>query len=105
MVHQVTLFKLKPEVTPAKLEQMMMTARMSLLKVPEILSVRCGKNIDPQSDWPFFIALDFESMEKLKMAEEDAIFMKFQSDVVKPNTGERLTHNFEMEPGKSVKYS
>jgi hypothetical protein len=43
MVHQVTLFKLKPEVTPAKLEQMMMSTRMSLLKIPEILSVKCGQ--------------------------------------------------------------
>ena len=44
MVHHITLFKLKPEVTPAKLEQIMMTTRMTLLKIPEILSVRCGKN-------------------------------------------------------------
>ena len=39
MVHHIILFKLKPEVTPAKLEQMMRNTRMSLLKIPEILSV------------------------------------------------------------------
>jgi hypothetical protein len=99
------LFKLKPEVTPAKLEQMMMTTRMSLLKIPEILSVRCGKNIDPKSEWPFFIALDYETTEKLAMAEEDAIYLKFSVDVLKANTAERMTFNYEMEPGKSVKYS
>jgi hypothetical protein len=32
MVHHVTLFKLKPEVTPAKLEQIMMSTRMTLVK-------------------------------------------------------------------------
>ena len=105
MLHNVTLFKLQPEVSPAKLEQIMMTTRMTLLKIPEILSVRCGKNIDPASEWPFFIALEFESTEKQAMTEDDAIYMKFVVDVVNPNTVERLTLNYEMEPGKSIKYS
>ena len=105
MIHHVTLFKLKPEVTPAKLEQIMMTTRMSLLKIPEILSVKCGKAVDPKAEWPFFIALDFESTEKLAVTEDDAIYMKFTTDVIKPNTAERLTLNYEMEPGKNVKYS
>lgn len=105
MVHHVTLYKLQPEVTPAKLEQLMMTTRMTLLKIPEVLSVKCGKNIDPKSEWPFFIALDFESMDKLAMTEDDAIYMKFVADVIKPHTADRLLLNYEMEPGKSVKYS
>ena len=104
MVHQVTLFKLKPEVTPQKLEQMMMTTRMSLLKIPEILSVKCGKAIG-KNEWPFFVSLEFESMEKLAMTEDDAIYMKFVADVIKANTAERLTLNYEMEPGKNAKYS
>ena len=105
MVHHITLCKLQPEVTPTKLEQLMMTTRMSLLKIPEILSVRCGKNIDAKCEWPFFVALDFESMEKLAMTEDDAIYMKFIADVMKPHTTDRLVLNYEMEPGKSVKYS
>ena len=104
MVHQVTLFKLKPEVTPQKLEQMMMTTRMSLLKIPEILSVKCGKAIG-KNEWPFFVSLEFESMEKLAMTEDDAIYMKFVADVIKANTADRLTLNYEMEPGKNAKYS
>jgi hypothetical protein len=105
MVHHVTLYKLQPEVTPAKLEQLMMTTRMTLLKIPEILSVRCGKNIDPKSEWPFFIALDFESMDKLAMTQDDAIYMKFVADVIKPHILDKLALNYEMDPGKSVKYS
>lgn len=105
MVHHVMLFKLKPEVTPAKLEQLMMSTRMSLLKIPEILSVRCGKNLDPNSPWPFFIALDFESTEKLAMTQDDAIYMKFTAEVIAPNTAEELSLNYEMDPGKNVKYS
>ena len=105
MVHHVTLFKLKPEVTPEKLEKMMMRTRMSLLKIPEILSVKCGKNIDPGSEWRFFVALDFESLEKLAMTQDDAIYMKFQADIIEANTADKLTLNYEMEPGKNVKFS
>ncbi len=105
MVHHITLCKLQPEITEAKLEQIMMSTRMSLLKIPEILSVRCGKNIDPKSEWPFFVALDFESMEKLAMTEDDAIYMKFVADIIRPHTTDRLVMNYEMEPGKNLKYS
>lgn len=105
MVHHITLFKLKPEVTPEKLEQMMMATRMSLLKIPEILAVKCGKAIDSKMEWPFFVSLEFESMEKMQMTQEDAIYMKFIADIVKPNAAERVVLNYEMEPGKNVKYS
>jgi hypothetical protein len=105
MVHHITLFKLKAEVTPEKLEKMMMTTRMTLLKIPEILAVKCGKAIDPKMEWPFFISLEFESMEKMQMTQEDAIYMKFVSDVLKPSVAERVVLNYEMEPGKNVKYS
>jgi hypothetical protein len=105
MVHHITLFKLKPEVTPEKLEQMMMTTRMTLLKIPEILSVKCGKAIDGEMEWPFFISLEFESMEKLQMTQDAAIYMKFISDVIKSNTAERIVLNYEMDPGKNIRYS
>jgi hypothetical protein len=105
MVHHLTLCKLKPEVTPAKLEQMMRSTRINLLKIPEILAVRCGKNIETDSEWPFFIALDFESMEKMAVTQDDAIYMKFMADVVAKNIAERLTLNYEMEPNKDTKYS
>ncbi|MEP6671391.1 MAG: Dabb family protein [Chthoniobacter sp.] len=105
MVHHVTLYKLQPEVTPVKLESLMITTRMTLLKISEILSVKCGKNIDPKSEWPFFIALDFESMEKQAMVQDEAIYMKFVADVIKPHTVAALSLNYEMEPGKAVKYS
>jgi hypothetical protein len=105
MVHHITLCKLQPDVSPEKLEQLMMTTRMSLLKIPEILSVRCGKKIRPDSEWPFFVALDFESLEKLAMTEDDAIYMKFVAEVIRPHTTDRLVLNYEMEPGKNVKYS
>ena len=105
MVHQVALFKLKPEVNVAKVEEMMVATRIQLLKIPEILSVKCGKAIEGDAEWPFFITMDFESMEKLAVTEDDAIYMKFVADVIQPHTTERLALCYEMEPGKSVKYS
>ena len=65
MVHHIVLFNLKPEVTPQKVEEMMMSTRMMLLKIPEVMNLRCGKRIDPENPWQFFIAMDFESMEYL----------------------------------------
>ncbi len=119
MVHHIVLYKLKPEVTPARVETMMMNARMQLLKIPEVLSIKCGKRIDSESDWPFFIAIDFESMDKYAIFREDSIFVKdkyaifredsifvkFNEEVIKPNTADSLTLDFEMDPGKDVQFS
>ncbi len=105
MVHHIVLFKLKPEVTLARIEEMMMNARMQLLKIQEVLSIKCGKRIDPGMPWPFFIAIDFESMDKHQIFREDPIYVKFMEEVVKPNTAESLELDFEMDPGKDVRFS
>ncbi len=118
MVHHVVLYKLKPEVTPARVEAMMMNARMQLLKIQEVLSIKCGKRIDPESPWPFcgkridpespwpfFIAIDFESMDKYAIFREDPIFVKFTEEIIKPNTEDSLALDFEMDPGKDVQFS
>src|SRR6478672_1799569 len=103
MVHHVVLYKLKPEVTPARIEEMMMNTRMHLLKIPEVLSIRCGKRINPDVQWPFFIAIDFESMDRYEMFREDPIHVKFMEEVIKPNTADSLQLFFEMDPGKDVR--
>ena len=105
MVHHIVLYRLKQEVTPARVEEMMMNTRMQLLKIPEVLSIKCGKRIDPEVDWPFFIAIDFESMDKYSMFSEDPIYVKFMEEVIKPNTDDSLVLDFEMDPGKDVRFS
>jgi hypothetical protein len=102
MVHHIGLYKLKADVTPEDTEEMMMNARMQLLKIPEVLSIKCGKRIDPAVPWPFFIALDFESMAKQAIFREDPIYIKFVEEVIKPNTAECLALDYEMDPGKSL---
>ena len=105
MVHHIGLYKLKPGITPEETEEMMMNARMQLLKIPEVLSIKCGKRIDPETEWPFFLAIDFESMDKFAMFRDDSIYVKFVEEVVKPNTQDSLTLDFEMDPGKDVRFS
>ena len=105
MVHHIVLYRLKPEVTPARVEEMMMNTRMQLLKIQEVLSIKCGKRIDQEIDWPFFIAIDFESMDKYSIFREDSIYVKFMEEVIKPNTEDSLVLDFEMDPGKDVRFS
>ena len=105
MIHHIVLYKLKPEVTPARVEEMMMNTRMQLLKIPEVLSIKCGKRINSEIPWPFFIAIDFESMDKFAIFREDPIQVKFMEEIIKPNTADSLSLDFEMDPGKDVRFS
>ena len=105
MIHHIVLLKLRPEVTPERLETMMRQTRAQLLKIGEVVSLKCGKNIAPESEWGFFLAVDFESAEKLALYRESAIHMKYVEEVIKPNTCERIAVDYEMEPGKDIRYS
>jgi hypothetical protein len=105
MVHHIVLFNLKPEVTPQKIEEMMMSTRMMLLKIPEVSNLKCGKRIADDNLWQFFIAMDFESMDKLAIYRENPIHLKYVEEVLKPNVVERLAIDYEMDPGKDVRFS
>lgn len=105
MVHHIALYKLRAEVTGEKLEHMIRETRMQLLKIPEVLNVRCGKLIDPSGEWPFFVSLDFESMDKRSVYLEDPIRIKYMEEIIRPNTTAGLVLDYEMEPFKDVKYS
>ena len=105
MVHYIVLFKLKPDVSPAKLEQLMMNTRIHLLKIPEVLGVKCGKSIEADAEWPFFVALDFESMARLEVFKADPIYLKYEQKVLRPAISEELALSYEMEPGKDTRFS
>ena len=105
MVHQVALYKLQPDLPEGTLDEMLRRTRSLLLKIPEVLAVRCGKNIDPESEWPFFVALDFDSRVKLEMYRDDPVYLKYLLEVVEPNTTDSIISDFEMQPGKNLKYS
>ena len=65
MIARLTLFTLKPDVTPERLEEMMWITRTTLLKIPEVLSLRTGKRIDPADPWDWFVLIEAESLDKL----------------------------------------
>lgn len=83
----------------------MRMTRAQLLRIPEVLAVKCGKRIDPENEWPFFIALDFENMETLEFYHDHPLYLKFINGVIGPNVADQLILDFETEPGKDVTYS
>ena len=105
MVHHVALYKLRPDLPQGTVDDMLRRTRSLLLKIPEVLSVRAGKQIDEDSEWPFFVAIDFDSRAKQAMFQDDPLYLKFLVEVIEPYTAECMMMDYEMEPGKNVKYS
>jgi hypothetical protein len=105
MVHHVAFFKLKAEVTPEKLDEMIRSSRSLLVRVPEVLTVRSGRKIDPACEWPFFVTVEFESMEKKRAGQDDPIYIKYLETVIRPNVTEEWISDYELEPGRAIKYS
>ena len=105
MIHHIDLYKLAPNVDEELLEEMIRSTRSQLLKIQEVRNLRCGKRVEPESEWPFFVALDIENLDKLAMFHDDPHRIKFIEEVVKPNTIGHIALDYEMEPGKDIKYS
>jgi Stress responsive A/B Barrel Domain len=98
MVHRIVLYKLKPNISVAQLEVIMMQTRIQLLKVSVAANVRCGRRIDNSTEWQFFFSVDFDSKERLRIFEEDPFYIKFVEEVIKPNMGESLVLDFDGDP-------
>lgn len=123
MVHHIALLKLKPTLPPEKMEEIMIEIRIRLLKIPEILNLRCGKKIDStnstydlhlrsgkrvdatSSTYDMFFSMDFENMHKLHIAQDSAIWFKFKQQVLDQHVDLVSAFHYEMEPGKDVRYS
>lgn len=106
MVHTISLLEVKSSVTPEQLETIMVETRIRLLKIPEINNLRVGKRIDVKNN-PFslFYSMDVDNLDKLKFAQDSAIFTQFQKQIIEPFIGKITTFQYEMEPGKDVRYS
>jgi hypothetical protein len=105
MVLQILLYKLRPEVEPEIVEDLMRRARTQLLRIPQVLSVRAGKEIVPFSEWPFVVALEFDTRAKQAIAHDDPFWLKFTRDTMSPHVLEQVNLDYELEPGRNVKYS
>ena len=105
MVHQIVHCRFHPEVNEQRVEWIMRQTRMRLLKIPEIRAMGCGKAIDPESPWRFYFSADYESMEKMKLAQADPTYEGFVGEVIAPFIAEHLSISYEMDPDRDVKYS
>ena len=105
MIHHITLFQTLPHVDEEKLGQMMISARVSLIKILEVAVVRTGKNVDLKAPWKFFVAIEVDSLERMKQVKSDSIYIKYLADVISPNVTEQFVASYELEPGRSIKFS
>ena len=105
MVCQVSLFTLKPDITPDRLEEMMWITRTTLLRIREILHLNVGKRIKSEDPWDWFVSMEVESLDKLAIAQDDPHYFKFLHEVVHASVQTQQLLTFEMEPRKDVKYS
>ena len=64
---------------------------------------RCGRRIDPKNEWPFFLAVEFDSKERMSMFVEDPVYIKFMEETIKPNTLGSMVLDYETDPKR--KYS
>src|SRR3984893_4384275 len=103
MIHHIVLYKLKPEITPERVEVLLMQTRMQLLKIPVAMNVRCGRRIDQTNEWPFFFAVEFDSKERMAMFTEDPVYIKFMEETIKPSTQGAMVLDYETDPKR--KYS
>jgi len=105
MINHVVYFQLKNEVDAAALEELVRTSRSLLLKIPEVLSVKSGRNLDPDSQWSFFFSIEVDSLEKLRVTLDDPYHLKLVEKYLKPATVSSFSMDFELDPSKDLKYS
>lgn len=105
MIHHVVHFQLAPEVDKGAMEEMVRTSRSLLLRIPEVLAVKSGRNLDSLSRWQFFFAIEVDSREKLRAVLDDPFHIKLMERVIKPQTCDRLELSYELDPSKDLKYS
>ena len=105
MVLQLMLYKPRPETGDEAVDDLMRRARSQLLRIPQVLSVRAGKEIVASSDWPLVVALEFESRAKQAMAHDDPMWLKFTHETIGPHVAASCSLDYELEPGRNVKYS
>jgi hypothetical protein len=106
MIHHLVLLTAKPEVIPTKLEEIMVETRIRLLKIPEVNNLRVGKRVDTTNNpYTYFFSFDVENMDKLAYILENAVFFQFERQILGPFISTSKIFDYEMEPGKDVRYS
>ena len=105
MIDHIVFYKLRADVDNARLEEMVRGTRSILLKIPEVLAVHSGRNVDPDSEWSFYVSFEMESLDKLRMIQDDGLYLRFLRDVIEPSTEAEEAFSFETDPSKDLRYS
>lgn len=106
MVHHITLMEAQTDVTGEILENIMVETRIRLLKIPEISNLRVGKRIDVKGNpYTLFYSFDVENMDKLRIVHDNAVFAQYQTKALSKPIMRQTHFNYEMEPGKDIRYS
>ena len=105
MIHHVVYYQLKPEVDAAMVEELVRTSRRLLLRIPEVFTVRSGRNLAPDSQWQFFVGIEVNSLDKLRVTLDDPFHLKFVEKYIRPNTLTQFAMDFELDPSKDLRYS
>ncbi len=106
MIHHLVLLTTKPEVIPTKMEEIMVETRIRLLKIPEVNNLRVGKRVDTVNNPAnYFFSFDVENMDKLGFIHDNAVYTQFEKQILGPFVASSKVLDYEMEPGKDVRYS
>lgn len=104
MIDHLLFYQLKPEVGEAGIKEMIRSTRSFLLRIPLIPSVRFGPTIDPKSKWPFYVLLEFESLEKMGAPRRPRL-ARIHEGHGGPNVASSYNLDYETNPSKDLKYS
>jgi len=108
MIHHLKLIQLKSGLPENRVEEIMVESRIRILKIQDVLSLACGKKIPVKGHeavHDLFIALEFENSLKRTAAFDHPLYQQFETQVLKPNAQKIEVLEFEMDPGKDVRYS
>jgi hypothetical protein len=96
MIHHLKLIQLKGGLPANRVEEIMVESRIRLLKIQDVLSLACGKKIPLNGH---------DSFLKRTSAFDHPLYHQFESQVLKPNAAKIEVLEFEMDPGKDVRFS
>jgi Stress responsive A/B Barrel Domain len=107
MIHHLKLIHLKPGLPKERVEEVMVESRIRILKIQDVLSLACGKKIPGKEETlhDLFLALEFENSLKRTAAFDHPLYQQFEAQVLKPNAQKIEVLEFEMDPGKDVRFS
>jgi hypothetical protein len=106
MIHHLVLLTTKPDVPSAKLDDIIVETRIRLLKISEVNNLRVGKRVDTTNNpHTYFFSFDVENMDKLTYVMENAVYVQFEKQILGKFVADSKSLDYEMEPGKDVRYS